>query len=64
MIPFKERVAIRQYIPRKPHSTGIKYWTLVDDHGYMYYFQIYVGKKTKKGGVKASWWKTIGINST
>ena len=45
MIPFKGRVAFRQYIPRKPHSTGVKYWALVDRHGYMYYFQIYTGKR-------------------
>ena len=45
MIPFKGRIFFRQYIPRKPHSTGIKYWALVDEEGYLYYFQIYVGKK-------------------
>ena len=49
MIPFKGRIVFRQYIPRKPHSTGIKYWALVDEHRYMYYFQIYVGKKERKG---------------
>ena len=49
MISFKGRIYFRQYIPRKPHTTGIKYWALVDDHGYMYHFQIYTGKKQRKG---------------
>jgi hypothetical protein len=39
-------VIIRQYIPRKPHATGIKYWALVDQFGYIYLFEIYEGSKT------------------
>lgn len=52
MIPFKGRIFFRQYIPRKPHSTGVKYWALVDETGYLYYFQIYTGKKTRRNAEK------------
>jgi hypothetical protein len=48
MIPFKGRIFFRQYIPRKPHSTGIKYWAIVDEFGYLYGFEIYVGTKERK----------------
>ena len=45
MIPFKGRVVFRQYIPRKPHTTGVKYWAMVDSFGYLYSFEIYIGAK-------------------
>jgi hypothetical protein len=52
MIPFKGRIFFRQYIPRKPHTTGIKYWAIVDECGYLYEFEIYVGKKEKQQSKK------------
>ena len=48
MIPFKGRVVFRQYIPRKPHTTGVKYWAMVDSFGYLYSFEIYIGAKRFK----------------
>ena len=54
MIPFKGRIFFRQYIPRKPHSTGIKYWAIVDEYGYLYEFEIYVGKKEQNKVQKKS----------
>jgi hypothetical protein len=52
MIPFKGRIFFRQYIPRKPHTTGIKYWAIVDECGYLYEFEIYVGKKERQQSKK------------
>jgi hypothetical protein len=49
IIPFKGRIFFRQYIPRKPHSTGVKYWAIVDENGYLYGFEIYIGRKERKG---------------
>jgi hypothetical protein len=46
-MPFKGRIFFRQYIPRKPHSTGIKYWAIVDQYGYLYGFEIYIGRKQR-----------------
>jgi hypothetical protein len=54
MIPFNGRTRLRQYIPRKPHSNGIKYWALVDNYGFLYSFDIYAGKKAMKGATKTS----------
>jgi Transposase IS4 len=52
MIPFKGRIFFRQYIPRKPHSTGIKYWALVDEAGYLYFLEIYTGRKSRQRNQK------------
>ena len=53
IIPFKGRVPrLRQYIPRKPHSTGVKYWMLADSNSYLWYFEIYTGKDRKKNPAK------------
>ncbi len=54
IIPFKGRIFFRQYIPRKPHSTGIKYWAIVDEFGYLYGFEIYVGRKERKKSKKTA----------
>jgi len=48
MIPFLGRVIFRQYVPRKPSSTGIKYWILVDERGYLWLFKVYTGAKRRK----------------
>jgi hypothetical protein len=45
IIPFKGRVKIRQYIPRKPHTTGIKVFMLNDANGFLWTFEIYMGRK-------------------
>jgi hypothetical protein len=47
-------VIIRQYIPRKPHATGIKYWALVDQFEYIYLFEIYEESKTSSDQNNAS----------
>lgn len=49
MIPYYGRTRLRQYVPRKPNSNGIKYWAIVDNFGFLYSFSIYTGKKSMKG---------------
>ncbi|CAC5395945.1 unnamed protein product [Mytilus coruscus] len=45
MIPYKGRVAFKQYMPAKPTKWGIKLWALAEsDTGYMSYCEIYQGK--------------------
>jgi hypothetical protein len=36
MIAFKGRFGGRQHVRGKPHATGIKFWALCDETGYMY----------------------------
>jgi hypothetical protein len=55
IVPFKGRIVFRQYIPRKPKSTGIKIWMLCDSAGYLWKFEIYTGKKgIREKGLAAS----------
>ncbi|CAG2239267.1 UBP15 [Mytilus edulis] len=45
MIPYKGRVALKQYMPAKPTKWGIKLWALAEsDTGYMSFCKIYQGK--------------------
>lgn len=46
MIPFKGRSSIKQYIKNKPHKWGIKVFARAGVSGFVYDFQIYVGKGT------------------
>lgn len=47
MFSFKGRCNFRQYLPMKPHSYGIKTFTLVDSSNYYTSFiEIYTGKQT------------------
>jgi hypothetical protein len=44
MIAFKGRYGGRQHVRGKPHATGIKFWALCDESGYVIAFWIYEGK--------------------
>lgn len=44
MIKFKGRSTIKQYMPKKPIKRGYKVWSLVDKKGYLWNFDMYVGK--------------------
>lgn len=44
MIKYKGRSTIKQYMPKKPIKRGYKIWTLADQNGYLYNFDIYTGK--------------------
>ena len=47
MIPFKERLHFRRYMPQKPVKFGIKVWELCDSEtGYCSSFEVYTGKQT------------------
>jgi len=44
MIPFHERLQVRQYLPGKAHKYGAKLLKLCDKTGYAYNMAIYKGK--------------------
>lgn len=44
MIKFKGRSTLKQYMPKKPIKRGYKVWSLADQKGYLYDFNIYTGK--------------------
>lgn len=44
MIKYKGRSTLKQYMPKKPIKRGFKIWTLADQNGYLYNFDIYTGK--------------------
>ncbi|KAF0690958.1 Uncharacterized protein FWK35_00038029, partial [Aphis craccivora] len=44
MIKFKGRSTLKQYMPNKPIKRGYKVWSLVDQKGYLWNFDMYVGK--------------------
>lgn len=44
MIPYRGKCPIRQFVPRKPDNTGIKYFAMVDNYGFLCHFTIYCGK--------------------
>ena len=50
MIPFKGRLAFKQYVKFKPTKWGIKVFVLADaTNGYIRTFQIYTGKSLEDG---------------
>ena len=50
MIPFKGRLAFKQYMKAKPTKWGIKVFVLADaTNGYIRTFQIYTGKSLEDG---------------
>ena len=50
MIPFKGRLAFKQYMKAKPTKWGIKVFVLADaSNGYIRTFQIYTGKSLEDG---------------
>lgn len=40
-IPFKGRLSIKLYIPKKPKPWGLKVWVRAGTSGYMYSFEVY-----------------------
>ena len=46
MVPFKGRVSMLQYTPKKPNKLGLKGWVLAaSDSGYAYNWKLYTGKE-------------------
>ena len=38
-----------QYRPKKPHKWGLNVWTLADQHGYVYSWDLYTGRTRGRG---------------
>ncbi|KAJ8967092.1 hypothetical protein NQ314_003104 [Rhamnusium bicolor] len=49
MVPFRERVSFRQYIPCQWHKYGIKLFKVCDTDAYTHRVEIYQGKYITKG---------------
>lgn len=49
LLLFKGRFKGRQHIRGKPHSTGLKFYALCDEFGYLYSFWLYRGKEKDPG---------------
>jgi hypothetical protein len=45
IIPFKGRYKYRQHVRGKPHATGIKFYALCDEDGYIWWFWTYKGSQ-------------------
>lgn len=43
IIPFKRRLSLKQYIPKKLKPWGVKVWVRAGSSGYMYRFKVYQG---------------------
>ncbi|KAK6183323.1 hypothetical protein SNE40_010825 [Patella caerulea] len=49
MVLYKGKYGnIKQYIKSKPHKWGFKPWVRCGDEGFMYDFQVYLGKTTNR----------------
>lgn len=44
MVPFRDRLGFRQYIPGKRHKYGIKLFKLCMKGGYTWHIKVYSGK--------------------
>ncbi|KAG9262590.1 piggyBac transposable element-derived protein 3-like, partial [Astyanax mexicanus] len=51
MIPYKGRLSIKQYVPKKPKPWGIKVWVRAGSSGYMYNFEPYQGPAGGRGEI-------------
>uniref|UniRef100_A0A3B4VGZ0 PiggyBac transposable element-derived protein domain-containing protein n=1 Tax=Seriola dumerili TaxID=41447 RepID=A0A3B4VGZ0_SERDU len=51
MIPFKGRLSIKQYVPKKPKPWGVKVWVRAGSSGYMYSFEPYQGPSGGRGEI-------------
>ena len=49
MVPFKGRIKIRQYMPKKPSKWGFKIFARCSDSGIVHDFSVYCGSKTQLG---------------
>ncbi|KAJ8877229.1 hypothetical protein PR048_021683 [Dryococelus australis] len=50
LVPFKGRLAIKQYIPNKSSKCGIKLFELCSAHGYTWNISVYCGKERDPSG--------------
>ncbi|KYQ91206.1 hypothetical protein DLAC_08129 [Tieghemostelium lacteum] len=59
IVPSENTAGLKEYIQDKPGRWGYKFWKLVDEKGYLYFFDLYAGKNsvTKEGTDKI--WETI-----
>ena len=49
LLPFREKCAFRQYIPKKPSKYGIKIWMMCDcATKYMMNAKVYLGKENNE----------------
>ena len=48
LVAFKGKTALMQYKLKKPHKWGLKGWTIADQDGYVYNWDLYAGKE--RGG--------------
>lgn len=55
MIPWRERLSFRQYIPGKRHKYGIKAYKLCFPESYTYNIDIYAGKNAEPIAKTLSW---------
>ena len=44
LVAFKGKTALMQYQPKKPKKWGLNVWTLADQDGYVYNWDLYTGK--------------------
>ena len=49
LVAFKGRTTLMQYKPKKPHKWGLNIWTLADQHGYVYNWDLYAGRIRGRG---------------
>ena len=49
LVAFKGRTTLMQYKPTKPHKWGLNVWTLADQHGYVYSWDLYAGRIRGRG---------------
>jgi len=50
MIKFKGCHSAKQYLPKKPIKRGYKVWALADKNGYLWNFDLYIGKSGDLAG--------------
>ncbi|CAN9509212.1 unnamed protein product [Ophioblennius macclurei] len=50
MVPFKDRSALKEYIPKKPYKWGYKIFVLCDTKGLVHSFDVYTGENDPAPG--------------
>lgn len=50
IVPFKGKISIKTYNPKKPHKWGYKLWVLSGVSGFSYDFELFTGKVTAEKG--------------
>ena len=65
MIPFKGRLAFKQYMKDKPTKWGIKVFVLADaTNGYIKAFQVYTGKNVERRNDVGLWYWTCLLTTS